>query len=1030
MTTPTSALRSSLFLGATISALLTAHSPALAQQNAAPETIVVTGSRIPVSSNLTSVSPIQTVTNEQFQTKGATDVSEMINDLPQTFVSNTSDFSNTNNPLSSPGGVTTVNLRGLGPTRTLVLVNGRRLGLGDPNTGNPSAAPDLDQIPVPLIERVEVLTGGASSTYGSDAVAGVVNFVLKQDFQGVQIDAQYGANWHHNGNKFARSVIADTLTTNTQGPLAEAPEDVWDGRTIQASITVGANSADGKGNVTAFLGYRNADPVWMKNRDFSACQINIEDTDPTQTDRFTGAYCSGSSNSNYFQPKHLAAQPIYSIVGTNAVLRPAAGSSPPSSFNSNVYETLSRQDTRFSGAVMAHYDLADWAKPYTEFEFMNDRSFQQVAPTAVFRGANAFSTDGSGDWSVNCDNPLLSASEVAAFCTSQGLGGTANAPLEIGRRNVEGGGRTSDYEHMNFRGVVGVKGDINNAWHYDAFGSYYYVTIDQTNGNYLSNQKINNALQVVSVGGVPTCKSVLSGQDTACKPYNIFAEGGVTPDQIAYLATYGTSRGHLFEEILELDITGDLGGYGIKSPFASDGVQIAVGASNRKDKMVYAGDVAENSNDLIGFGGAVVPIDNSINVTEGYGEIRIPLAQHMTMAQDLSIDAGIRFSRYSTGQNPTTWKVGLQWSPVDDIRFRSSYDVAIRAPSILESYTPQSVTNTSIVSVDPCAPTTENGFQAATASLAQCQRTGVTPTQYGNGGTTNAIGQCPSGQCAILTGGNPDLGPEKSKTFSVGMTVTPTSVPGLTASVDYYKIDVYNGIIQGIPINVSLANCLNTGDPRYCSLIKRTSAGTLYGTTVAGGGYIIGTNVNSGYFNNSGVDFQTDYQLGLDTFGMEGAGDLGFHLTGTYTITSKNQPVSTEPTFDCAGLYGNTCGSPLPNWRHHFRVNWDTPWNVVLAATWRYIGPTEFDANQVNQAALYAGSIDRFNARIPGMSYFDLAATWQMTNELQLRAGMNNVFDTDPHIVSNLITGTGTPNVYNNYDLLGRQVFVAVTAKL
>jgi outer membrane receptor protein involved in Fe transport len=1020
--------RSSLFLGAALSATLAG--PAVAQQSTGPETVVVTGSRIPVTSNLTSVSPIQTVTNEQFQTKGATDVSEMINDLPQTFVSNTSDFSNTNNPLSGPGGVTTVNLRGLGPTRTLVLVNGRRLGLGDPSTGNPSAAPDLDQIPVPLIERVEVLTGGASSTYGSDAVAGVVNFVLKQDFQGVQVDAQYGADWHHNGNQFARSVIANTIASNTQGPLAEAPEDVWDGRTIQASITVGANSADGKGNVTAFVGYRNADPVWMKNRDFSACQINIEDTDPSQTDRMTGAYCAGSSNSNYFQPKTLAAQPVYSIVGTSAVLSPAAASNPPAAFNSNAYETLSRQDTRFNGAIMAHYDLSDWAKPYVEFEFMNDRSFQQVAPTAVFRGANAFSSDGSGNWFVNCDNPLLSASEVTAFCTSQGLSGSANAPLEIGRRNVEGGGRTSDYEHMNFRGVIGVKGDINNAWHYDAFGSYYYVTIDQTNGNYLSNQKINNALQVVSVGGVPTCKSVLSGQDTACVPYNIFSEGGVTPDQLAYLATYGTSRGHLFEEILEIDITGDLSGYGIKSPFAADGVQIALGASNRKDKMEYAGDVAENSNDLVGFGGAVVPINNAINVTEGYGEIRVPLAQHQPLVEDLSVDAGIRFSRYSSNRNPTTWKVGLQWAPVDDVRFRSSYDVAIRAPSILESYTPQSVTNTSIVSVDPCAPTTDNGFQPATASLAQCQHTGVTAAQYGNGGTTNAIGQCPSGQCAILTGGNPELSPEKAKTFSVGMTVTPTSVTGFTASVDYYKIDVYNGIIQGIPINVSLANCLNTGDPRYCGLIKRTSAGTLYGTTVAGGGYIIGTNVNSGYFNNSGVDFQADYQLGLDTFGLDGLGDLGFHLTGTYTITSKNQPVSTEQVYDCAGLYGNTCGSPLPNWRHHFRINWDTPWNVMLAVTWRYMGPSEFDANQADQPALYAGSIDRFNARIPGMNYFDLAATWQMTNELQLRAGMNNVFDTDPYIISNLITGTGTPNVYNNYDLLGRQVFVAVTAKL
>jgi len=939
--------------------------------------------------------------------------------MPQTFVSNTNDFSNTNNPLTGPGGVTTVNLRGLGPTRTLVLVNGRRLGVGDPNSGNLNAAPDLDQIPVPLIERVEVLTGGASSTYGSDAVAGVVNFLMKQDFQGVQIDAQYGANWHHNDNAFARSVEAATIASNTQGPLALAPEDVWDGRTIQASIALGTNTSDGKGNVTAFLGYRNADPVWMKNRDFAACQINIT----------TSAFCSGSSNSNFFQPKTVAGSPVYSIVGTQALPRPQAGSTPSSSFNSNAYETLSRQDTRFNAGMFAHYDLKTWAKPYAEFELMDDRSFQQVAPTALFRGANAFSADGSGNWFVNCDNPLLSAQEVGVFCTGQGLGPTANSPLEIGRRNVEGGGRTSDYEHINYRGVVGLKGDLGSAWHYDAFGSYYYVTVDQKNGNYLSNQKINNALQVVSVGGVPTCKSVISGQDTACVPYNIFATGGVTPAQTAYLANYGTSRGTLFEEVLEVDITGDLGSYGIQSPFASDGVRIALGASTRKDKMTYAGDVAESSNDLVGFGGATVPIDNAISVTEGYGEIRVPLAQHQFLAEDLSLDAGIRFSNYTSGHKPTTWKAGLQWAPIEDIRFRASYDVAIRAPSIIESYAPPTVTNSSVVSVDPCAPTTDDGFAPATATLAQCQRTGVTPAQYGNGGTTNAIGQCPSGQCAVLNSGNPNLGPEKAKTFSVGVTVIPSLVPGLTASFDYYKIDVYNGIIQGIPINVSLNSCLNTGNPRFCSLIHRTSAGTLYGTTVAGGGWIDGTFVNSGYFNNSGIDFQTDYDMALDDVGLHGLGNLGLHLTGTYTLTAKTQNVSTEPAYDCAGLFGNTCNAPQPNWRHHLRVNWQTPWEVNLAVTWRYIGPTELDGN-TTQPGLSSGAFDPLNARIPGTNYFDLAATWQMTEELQLRAGINNVFDLDPHIISNLITGTGTPNTYNGYDLLGRQVFVAITAKM
>ncbi|MDR3527050.1 MAG: TonB-dependent receptor [Rhizomicrobium sp.] len=988
--------------------------PALAQQSA--ETVVVTGSRIPVSSNLSSVSPVQTVTDEQFKLKGATDVVDLLNDMPQTFVSNTSDFTNANNPLSTPGGVTTVDLRGLGATRTLVLVNGRRLGLGDPNTGNPNAAPDLDQIPTTLVERVEVLTGGASATYGSDAVAGVVNFQMKQDFEGVQVDFQWGADWHDNTNSFARSVEQKAITANTQGPLSLAKDSAFDGQNLDASIIMGVNTAGGKGNVTAYLSYRNADPVWMKNRDFSACQINI--VDGGQATKLAGSNCSGSSNSNNVNG--------FSVVGSSLVPRPSPGSSPPSSFNSNTYESLSRQDTRFNGGFFAHYDLADYAKPYSEFSFMDDRSYQQIAPGAVFAGANALSADGSGLWVTNCDNPLLSAQEKGVLCSPADVAAGNDTEMDLRRRNIEGGPRYSQYEHESFRGVVGVKGDFADAWHYDVFGSYYYVTGTQFNGNYLSNRRINNALEVVNVGGVPTCKSVVNGSDTSCVPYNIWTQGGVTKAQTDYLASFGTSQGNLFEEILEADLTGDLGAYGVKSPFSSDGVSVSVGLTNRKDKMYFQGDQAESSNDLVGFSGATVSVNNAVNVTEEYGEFRIPLAQNQPFIQDLSIEAGIRFSSYTNGTHPTTWKSGVQWAPVSDIRFRASYDVAIRAPSILESFTPESVTNTSVVSEDPCAPS--DTTHVASATLAQCMRTGVTAAQYGNGGSTNTITQCPSGQCAVLQGGNPDLKPEKAKTFSVGLTATPTIVPGLVASMDYYKIDVYNEV-GTIPIDVSLANCLSTGDPRFCNNIKRTSVGTLYGTTINGGGYLIGNNLNIGFGNISGIDFQADYQTSLDDLGLDGFGALAFHLTGSYTLTAKTQTTPDQPVYDCVGLFGNTCGGPLPSWRHNFRVNWETPWDVLVAVTWRYIGSSALDSNTSNPV-LSNGKTDRFNAGIGVYNYFDVAATWQMTKELELRAGMANIFDTDPPIISNLITGTGTPNTYNSYDVLGRSVFVSLTAKL
>jgi len=1012
--TPKTGLRTALLIGTV--ALVTFNVAGSARADNV-ETVVVTGSRIP-QANLQSVSPILGVSAKEIQQKGVTDVSDYLNDLPQTFVSNTGDFSNTNNPLSAPGGVTTVDLRGLGAERTLVLVNGRRLGVGDPNTGNPGAAPDIDQIPVPLIDHVEVLTGGASATYGSDAIAGVVNFIMKKDFEGIQVDGLFGGDWHDNANSFARGLESKAQAAGVIGPIKLAPSTVFDGKNNSESVIIGANSPDGKGNVTGYIVYRNADPVFQRNRDFSECQINIT----------SKAACAGSSNSNLFQP--FGSGPAFDIVGDQALPRPQLNAQPPATFNANQFEDLSRQDSRYSGGFFAHYDVNSWVKPYTEFSFMDDRSRTEIAPDAVFQFANAFAPDGSGLYFVNCDNPLLSAQEVQVFCTSQGLAGNQNTELNIGRRNIEGGPRISNYEHINYRGVVGVQGDIDDAWHYDVYGSYYYVSLYQANSGYFSNTKVNNALQVVSVNGVPTCANVAAGTNDGCVPYNIFKTGGVTKAALDYLTEIGTSHGTTQEEILEADVTGNLGKYGIQSPWAADGVQLSLGATNRKDKLVFQADQAEQSGDLLGFGGAAVPINNAINVAEYYGEFRAPLIQNAPFAEDVELEGGIRFSSYSNKRKPTTFKAGLAWSPTSDIRFRASYDLAIRAASILESFTPNTVTNTSLVSVDPCAPTLDanNNLVPATATFAQCQRTGVTAAQYGNGGTTDTIPQCVAGQCSIELGGNNTLTPEKAKTFSVGFTATPSFLDGFVASVDYFKIDLTNVIVQGIPPAQSLSTCLATGDPTFCSKIVRNSLGGLNGATAAGGGFVDARFVNLASSSLSGVDFQGDYHADMSDLGMPSYGSIAFRLVGTLTSTSKSINFPGNPATDCSGLFGNTCGSPLPKWRHQFRITWESLWDVTLSAQWRFLSGVKLDTN-TSQPGLSNGKFDKLNATIPDTSYLDLSGSWQFDEHLEIRAGIDNVFDTDPKIISNLITGSGTPNVYNTYDELGRNVYIAGTVK-
>src|SRR5260370_11027365 len=235
--------------------------------------VVVTGSRIPVPPNITATSPITIVSSQDIQLQGHTDISDVINQLPQNIIGAAADFGNTSSPLTSTGGFTTVDLRGLGPQRTLVLLNGRRLGVGDPSTSNQDVASDIDQIPAPLIERVDVVTGGASATYGSDAIAGVVNFILKKDFQGIQFDGQYGFSQHDQHNNYVQGLLGanDPNTGFTAVPVPNG--SIRDGNKHDLSMLIGTNFADGNGNVTGYFVYHDQSPIPGSARDFSPCQL-------------------------------------------------------------------------------------------------------------------------------------------------------------------------------------------------------------------------------------------------------------------------------------------------------------------------------------------------------------------------------------------------------------------------------------------------------------------------------------------------------------------------------------------------------------------------------------------------------------------------------------------------------------------------------------------------------------------------------------------------------------------------------------
>ncbi|MDB5448111.1 MAG: TonB-dependent receptor, partial [Phenylobacterium sp.] len=746
--------------------------------------------------------------------------------------------------------------------------------------------------------------------------------------------------------------------------------------------------------------YSEQDPVKQAARDYSACQLKASAAGVPS--------CTGSSNSNIFYAADGTGD-TFAVLGHDFVPYGTAGTTPPAIFNANPYEYLLQDNTRYTAGFFANYQVNDHVELYSNFGFMDSVSNVNVGPSALFQGSGVTPT---GGFLVNCNNPFLSAGQMAGLqCSAADVTAGANKDLYIGRRNIEGGPRNSYYDHTNYRVVFGAKGTIAGPWKYDIYGSYYSTTLQTRIENFLSLAKAQDALLVGGTATNPVCLSGAAG----CVPYNIFADGGVTQAAASSLTELGTSTGTTTERIIEATVTGDLSDYGIKSPWAQQGVGVALGVTQRRDHLMFSPDAAEESGDLSGFGGASVRINNSLRAAEAYGEVRAPLISDMPFVKELIFEGGYRYSDYSTGIQAKTYKVGFQWQPIDDIRFRGSYNKAIRAPNILELYTPSTVTNTSDVSEDPCAVGALNP-----ATPAQCANTGVHPNQV--------IAQCPANQCAVLTGGNTNLTPETAKTFTVGFTTQPRFLPGFSASVDYYHIKLTN-LIGTIPLAIILDRCLTTGAQLYCSQVVRNPVnGILFGTSSAAGGYINGTNVNVGAGVNAGLDIQAAYNLPLADWGVTDWGRLSFDLAGSLLMKNTTVPVPGDQPYDCAGLFGPSCTSIFPKWRHTARANWTLPWaEATVSLAWRYIGGATYE-NDTNEPSIGKGTTNKFNHRLPSVSYFDLSGLWRVNDTFSIRGGVNNLFDKDPPLVPNAIVGGALPNTYTVYDLLGRRMFVGFTA--
>jgi outer membrane receptor protein involved in Fe transport len=964
--------------------------------------IVITGTRIP-QPNLTSSSPITVVTSQEVKLQGTSRTEDLINSLPQSFAAQGSDISN------GASGTATVNLRGLGQSRSMVLVNGRRLQPGDVL----SPYPDINFVPTQLIKRVDVLTGGASSVYGADAVGGVVNFIMDNTFTGVRLDAQASVFQHDN------RAGGDILKANQARGFRPPSGLSTNGGAKDIAGVVGAQFDDGRGHAQAYATYRTQDPVLQSSRDYSFCALagNTQSQTATLGRRFGcgGSLTSATGTFLVLNPNSFSTTDIFQVKGNqfvNGVTR----------FNFAPYNYFQRPDERYTLGAFADYEIAPGAKPYIEAMFMDDHTDAQIAPSGDFGNTNL----------LNCDNPLLSAQEFQRLCVANPtftnpavLNPTTGLPTQFSltyvlRRNVEGGGRDDDIRHDDFRIVGGLRGDPLRGVSYDTYYQFGRSLRNETYFNDFSVSRLARALDVVTnpATGLPVCRSVLTGVDANCVPYNIFQTGGVTPAALAYLQTPGFQRGNIDEAIGHGDVTIQGGEYGLKTPWATNGIGVNAGLEYRKQTMRFDVDQEFSSGDLAGQGGPTPSVHGAFDVREAFAEAQVPIVEH-SFIDLLQLSAGFRYSNYVVAGtdpitqtqvnnkfNTKTYKIAAEFAPIRDIRFRAAYNRAVRAPNIVELFFPTSLGLAG--PEDPCAGA------APSATLAQCQLTGITPAQYGHISANSA------NQYNALFGGNANLQPEKADTYTAGVIIQPRFVPGLAVTVDYFNIRIKN-LISSPSFTGVFNACMGTGgvpqDVTQCALIHRApGTGSLW---LGNQGFVILTNQNFkglGLFTK-GFDFSGAYNRK-----MGGMGTLNASFVGTL-LTKLGSPQD-------SGVGRFAGGTPSPKWRHKLRVGFTLPDGIGLSGQWRHFSAVHCRRELGDPGCGTAANPRPGNLQLNQADFFDLALTARVTQKFNLRIGANNILDKAPPVAGGEVipAGFGNGNTYPQvYDALGRYMFAGMT---
>ncbi|GAB5413673.1 MAG: TonB-dependent receptor [Congregibacter sp.] len=913
------------------------------------EEVVVTGSLVR-RADYVSPSPVFTIERDTLLRNGTPTLSEYLNRTPQF----TPAFDGTS---SNPGsGRGEVNLRGLGSNRSLVLLDGQRLG-----PFGSDGAVDINMVPTALVERVEVLTGGASSVYGSDAMAGAVNIMLRRDFEGFEVGGGYSATERGDG-------------------------DTWD-----VSLVGGTKFAGGRGSISGFVSRSDRAAVGAGEREYSRV--------PLSENFATGELLE---NGSPVTPGGWIPIPavIDGVFGADGVTFAADGTAElldivGGGYNFAEFQFLLTPLERDTAAVFAEYELGAGITASLDLLWAQTQTRVQIAPLPAF-----------GFVTINLDNPFLSPQARDVIASNYDPQNTGFYIGPFGTRLNQLGPRFREDERETSRvsfGLSGGFGDRGGDWTWDARYTGTSNTAGAVIGDNLLLDNFNQSFLVDPATG--QCFDASRG----CVAADWFGPGRLSAEAVTALrgpTLRDSARAD--QDVFQLIARGTLNAPGDRA------ISLAVGAEYREDSSRYRADPLAASGQIVGGGFAGQSIDGSFDVTEFFVEAVVPVLEGKAWARELSLDLGARYSDYSTAGEAPSWKIGLNWEPVDGLRFRAMSQRAVRAPNVDELFDPvvREISSFALFTGtgnDPCSASEDpvgNGF----ADL--CLSQGLSQEQLG------VFESNPFYPRLVDDGGNLDLEAEEADTFTIGVTWQPDALPGLSLALDYYSIEIDNAISEFGERDLLLA-CFQVNDPnsQFCQNAQRDASGNI--AVVRAGP------LNAAALTAKGIDLQIDYLWDLPDFAGRASG-LRLSFIGNHAAELGFQSDPASSFVDCAGFFGTPCNQTStgsnPEYRATTTLAWDVG-NLTTEVVWRWIS----NMNNANVLAEDGFADFVFVPKSGDEHYGDLNFTWRPRSDIDVFAGITNIGDHQPPILGfNAQQNNTIPNLY---DALGRRFHASLRVR-